>query len=203
MPARYLRTCRPCVQPSVEARTLARTDSASTSTDSLGSLSTTESGSYIRSAISTSCLGLMIFSCPRAQLGRDEIGARLIMDESQDRGRIQHRHSAGAAARRRSATSSSTSDRAFGMLVPSPRSSARASCFLSSTRCWPDRRRCSTSQGLRLSAARTSAGMTSRPCLPSLNVTSNPKDAKEGHMMPLSFVHTHGCSTARQYVGQG
>jgi hypothetical protein len=49
------------VQRFFEARTRASTDSARSSSDSLGSLSTTESSPYIRSAMSTACSGLLIF----------------------------------------------------------------------------------------------------------------------------------------------
>ena len=74
-------------------------------------------------------------SAERCRIERcsDKVSSGLAVHESQHGRGIQYGHSA-EAAKRRSASNSSTSDRAFGTIDASSRSSARASCGRSSTR---------------------------------------------------------------------
>jgi hypothetical protein len=99
----------------------------------------------------------------RTDLGRDHVGTGLAMNEC-EHGRSVHDAHSLAAARRRSASNSSTRDRVCGTSEPIPRNSAIASCWRSSTSRLPARCRCRRSPGASPSAVRTAAGMTSRPC---------------------------------------
>jgi len=91
------------------------------------------------------------------------------VDEGEERRGVQNCHS-DAAASRRSASSSSTSERSLGTAEANPRNSPTASCCRASTSRRPATCRWSRSPGASPSARRTSAGMTIRPCWPSTTV---------------------------------
>jgi len=71
--------------------------------------------------------------CAGAQLHGDEVGAGLVVDQGEDGGGDEHRHSV-VAGTRRSASNSSTSDRPVETSNARPRNSSTASRGRSSTR---------------------------------------------------------------------